>query len=291
MSRDEPTTDGRGPPAATPPPELTGATGLGSGRQGGPGRRGLLLGALAAGLAAAAAIGIARGRGDPLAYRGLPGLDPFRELVSNGSISASSLAFAGLQGDPSDDEPRIEGRVALVRADLCSALFGAAGDADVVPIAYFSDFNCPYCRVLEGELDAVLAGDPDVRLVRHELPLLGAASLSAAKAVLAADLQGGYEAMKERLLRAGLITDAPYLRAVAGPLGLDADRLLADMEGAAVADRLLTSRALGQVFGFVGTPALVIGRTVVIGSISADTIRQVIRDERATPGTSCATRS
>lgn len=249
------------------------------------GRRSLLLGAVA--VASVAAISVLRRRESELAYRDLSGFAPFRELVSDGGISATSLAFAGLQDDPSLDAAQIERRMAEVRAEPCAALFGRLATADIVPMAYFSDFNCPICRVLEGELDAVLAGDPSVRLVRHELPLLGDASLSAAKAVLAADRQGGYEALKARLLRAGLITDAPYLRAIAGPLGLDADRLLADMDSPQVADRLLTSRALGRVFGFVGTPALVIGRTAILGSVSAGTIRQVVRDERATPMLEC----
>lgn len=111
-----------------------------------------------------------------------------------------------------------------VRADPCAALFGEATADGALPIATFSDFNCPYCRVLEGDLAGVLAADPGLRLVRHELPLLGAASASAARAVLAADLQGGYEAMKARLLRAGLVTTSPTcaqwrVRSASSPIG------------------------------------------------------------------------
>lgn len=246
-------------------------------------RRDLLLGGGA--LLALAGIGVARWQGSrTLTYRDLPNLPPFRELVSDGGISTASLAVVGLQGEPS---PELAARSAEVLVETCAALFGEAVRDARLPIAYFSDFNCPYCRVLEGDLDDVLAADPELRLVRHELPLLGRASMSAAKAVLAADLQGGYEVMKARLLRAGLITDAPYLRAVAGPLGIDADLLLADMEGPEVAQRLLTSLALGRTFGIVGTPALVIGRTLVFGAVSARIIRQVIGDERVMPTTAC----
>jgi predicted DsbA family dithiol-disulfide isomerase len=168
-----------------------------------------------------------------------------------------------------------------VRANPFPHLFGGSDPDDVLPIAYFSDFYCPYCRVLERDLSKVLSEDPALRLVQHELPLLGGASVSAAKAVLAADLQGGYSDMKARLLRTGLITDEAYLRAVAPDLGLDADRLLHDMESPEIADRLLTSRALGKVFGIVGTPALVIGRTLVMGAVTNRTIERVVSDERA----------
>lgn len=268
MSRDQEPPDGEEP----------GQTGPGLP----PSRRGLLL--AGATLAAMAAIGLARRREAALDYHALEALPPFRQLVSDGAVSTASLALAGLQGEAAPD---VAARAVELRADPCTALFGE-GDADgTLPIAYFSDFNCPYCRVLEGDLDDVLAGDVELRLVRHELPLLGAASASAARAVLAADLQGGYEAMKARLLRAGLVTDEPYLRAVAGPLGLDPERLIQDMDSPAVADRLRTSLALGRAFGIVGTPALVVGRTLVVGAVSARTIRAVVRDERAMPGPVC----
>lgn len=245
-------------------------------------RRSLLL--LGGAIFAAAGVSVARWRDAALDYREMEGLPPFRQLVSDGAISTASLALAGLQGEAAPD---VAARAVEVRAHPCAALFGGAGTDGGLPIAYFSDFNCPYCRVLEDDLADVLAADPGLRLVRHELPLLGAASASAARAVLAADLQGGHEAMKARLLRAGLVTDESYLRAVAGPLGLDPDRLLRDMASPEVADRLRTSLALGRAFGIVGTPALVIGRTLVVGAVSARTIRAVVRDERAMPGPIC----
>lgn len=237
-------------------------------------------------MVALAGLGVARWSRTGLEYRELTGVSPLRELVSDGAISTASLAFAGLGHEPAPD---VAARAIEVRADLCTALFGESGSRGRLPIAYFSDFNCPYCRVLEGRLADVLARDPGLRLVRHELPLLGGPSVSAAKAVLAADLQGGSEALRARLLRAGLITDEPYLRAVSEPLGLDGERLLRDMDSAEVADRLRTSLALGRVLGLVGTPALVIGHTLVVGAVSTRTLWAVVRDERAEPDPICAT--
>ena len=50
--------------------------------------------------------------------------------------------------------------------------------------------------------------------------------------------------------------------------------------GADVAQELENSSALAQVFAFVGTPELVIGRTVVQGQISDKMIRKIIDMER-----------
>lgn len=120
-----------------------------------------------------------------------------------------------------------------------------------------------------------------LRLVRHELPVLGDASVLAAKAVLAAEEQGKHTAMKQRLSRATFITDEAFIRTVAQSVGIDARRLAADMASEDIARQLATSRALADMFGFVGTPALVIGSTVTVGAVTEGTIRAVIADERA----------
>ena len=56
--------------------------------------------------------------------------------------------------------------------------------------------------------------------------------------------------------------------------------LILDMESAEVVRELENSSALARVFAFVGTPALVIGRTVVQGQISDRMVREIIDLER-----------
>ena len=89
-------------------------------------------------------------------------------------------------------------------------------------------------------------------------------------------------------MQSGSGADELDVRTAAASLGLDPDLLLADMERPEIADRLLTSHALAQVFGLVGPPALVINRTVVRGSVTADTIRQVIADEATSEQPPCS---
>ena len=71
-----------------------------------------------------------------------------------------------------------------------------------------------------------------------------------------------------------------YLSRLAGDLGVDEERLVADMESPEVVRELENSSALARVFAFVGTPALVIGRTVVQGQISDTMVRKIIELER-----------
>lgn len=221
-----------------------------------------------------------------LTFRDLPGLAPFRVLQSTGGLSAGSAALAGLEPTAPAD-PEHDARVAAVRADPCGALFGPITDARL-PVAIFSDFNCPNCRALGEILQDVATSYPDqLRIIRHELPLLGTASTLASQAVLAADRQGGYEAMHSRLMRTRMITDMNLLASIAEAAGLDAQRLLADMQTPEIASALERSKAIATVFGLRGVPATAIGRTVFLGVIPAADVRQIVEAELAALPLAC----
>lgn len=215
-----------------------------------------------------------------LTFRDLPGLAPFRALEASGGLSGSAGLLAGLDAPPASD-PQQDARVAAVRADPCRALFGDVTDPRL-PIAFFSDFNCPNCQALNATLETLLAARPDdLRLIRHQLPLLGAASTVASQAVLAADLQGGYGAMHDRLMRSRLVTDLTQVVRIAETAGLDGEQLVADMQTEGIATALDRSRAIASVFGFYGTPSTVIGRTVFLGNLPKPDVVQIIDEELA----------
>ncbi len=215
-----------------------------------------------------------------LHYTDIAGLAPFRELTTAGTLSTVSGLLTGLDG-PASADPAQQARIAGVRADPCNALFVPLGDTRL-PIAFFSDFNCPNCRVLEAILIRYDAENPGtIRIIHHELPLLGADSVTASKAVLAADRQGGYTVMRDRLLRARLVTDANLMMAMANSVGLNGVRLVADMQSPALEAALDHSRAIAAVFGFYGTPSTVIGHTVFLGALAEVDVRQIIAEELA----------
>ncbi len=222
----------------------------------------------------------------PLKYRDLPGLAPFRALATAGTLSTGTGVFSGLDTAPAPDAD-LTARIAAVRADPCAALFGTGNDPRI-PVAFFSDFNCPNCRVIEDILTAFDTAHPGIlRLVRFELPLLGAASTTASKAVLAADRQGAYAAMHARLGRNRMVSDLNLVQSIADTIGLDGARLIADMQSPEIATALDRARALADVFGFYGTPGMVIGRTVFLGAIPAADVAQIIMAEQALPPLPC----
>lgn len=207
-------------------------------------------------------------------FEPVPGLPGFRRMRA-GPVTGGALdPFLGLDA-PRKPAPRIPDEA------VCRALFRETR-ADAVPVAFFTDYNCPYCRRLSGELQT-RAAEGRITITWHELPLLGERSETAARAALAAGRQGAYAAFHARLMRSRALPEPPYLRALAEGAGLDPARLVADMEADIVDARLRTARGLASRFGFYATPALVVGRTAVLGNVRPARLDALIAGETDGP--------
>ena len=133
---------------------------------------------------------------------------------------------------------------------------------DVSVVAFF-DYNCPYCRKDVPALARLMAGDPNLRLVLKELPVLGPDSEAAARLVLAAKRQGKYLELYRRLIGSqGRVTETRAL-AAASEMGLDTDRLTDDMEDPAITATLLANTRLANALGVKGVPFYLVGDQVV----------------------------
>ncbi|ARE38666.1 27kDa outer membrane protein [Rhodovulum sp. P5] len=205
-------------------------------------------------------------------FQPVPGLDGFRR-IARGDVSAVSPVLIGLDPDTGAEAvPAVPG----LREDLCRHLFGRPSRA-AVPVAYFSDYHCRYCRVLTPLLvQRADGGGPPISITWHELPLLGASSRIAARAALAAGMQGGAAAWHARMIGSSLVPTPSYFRQVAEDLGLDGARLVTDLQRPEIDRQLGISRGLADLFGFPGTPALVVGRTAVLGRIEAHDLDRLI---------------
>lgn len=220
---------------------------------------------------------------EDLEFQNLNGLEPFRQLVGAGPpTSTSGSVLVGIES-PEPRTPEDERMLQTVRDDPCAAFFGRR-QTGPVPVAMFSDFRCPVCKVMNNRLAELQAEAPDsFRIVRHELPLLGAASRTASRAVLAADLQGAYLEMHDRLSRTPAVTNEVFVGNIADAIGLDRDQLLRDMNSAEIEQELHKTQAIADVFGFYGTPAFAVGRTVFLGSISKASLERLISQETGNP--------
>jgi protein-disulfide isomerase len=155
-------------------------------------------------------------------------------------------------------------------------------EGDVTLVEFF-DYRCGYCRAMVEPMQSLLRGDPQLRIVMKEFPILGPDSLLASKAALAADLQGGYEAMHWALLAENRI-DETVIRRLAETQGLDVERLMQDMASDDIASHIQDNILLAQGLAINGTPSFVIGDTIIPGAVPAGRLAELVSQERASDG-------
>ncbi|MEO1551281.1 MAG: DsbA family protein [Pseudomonadota bacterium] len=213
---------------------------------------------------------VRRAMAPPVQYEMLSDPKGFRK-VATGEVSVARGMLVGL-----DNRPPIE---PILDADLCTVLFQTT-PADRVPVAVFSDYNCPFCRVLSDWL--IEAQDKGrIALTFHELPRLGPRSDMTARLALAAARQDAYLWFHKRFMASQFLPNDPYVLTLATERGIDGPRLLEDSEDPKIDRHLAQADALAARFGFPATPAMVVGRTAVLGAVERHILDQIIADESA----------
>lgn len=202
----------------------------------------------------------------------------FRRLGLTGTTSSAFDPFVGLEvtAENSDTSQTIPDEA------FCEALFGQNKFLPgVVPVAFFSDYNCPNCELVSEDLLEIEAeSDGRLQLRYHEWPILGSSSETFARAAIAARRQGAQRAFNRRLQKTIFAPSEAYLRGLATSAKIDPERLFADMASGSTTRELRTSSTLVRRFAFPGTPALVVGRTIVVGAIRTATLKSLIAAER-----------
>jgi protein-disulfide isomerase len=149
-----------------------------------------------------------------------------------------------------------------------------------VTLVEFFDARCGYCKILHPTMQQLLQSDPNIRVVMKDLPILGPNSVVASRALLASQRQGKYVQFQDALMRLrGEPTEA-VLKTEAERIGLDWARLRRDMDDPAIAQRLEANVALAQALSIQGTPALIIGDTLVPGAVDLATLQQLVAQAR-----------
>ena len=120
-----------------------------------------------------------------------------------------------------------------------------------------------------------------MRIVYKEWPILGESSKLAARAALAADKQGKYQEIHTKLMQSGFIPSIGYIEYLAAELDMDWPRLSRDMASDETTLALKRTSTLADKFGFIGTPSLVVGRTIVQGAITRAQLESLIEIEAA----------
>ena len=166
------------------------------------------------------------------------------------------------------------------------------GNRDAKKTIYvWTDFSCPYCRRVHGEIERVLADRNDTRVVIKNFSIHGPLSDGPARAVIAANMQDPAKAaeltnmlmtrefytqddLKDQSTLADKVEE--NVMKFAKEAGLDTEQLKKDMDGEVVARELRNVRDLAQRFEISGTPFLIIGEKAFPGAIPADQIESAL---------------
>lgn len=222
----------------------------------------------AVGLFAIAVIGGLVGAG---AARLLPDTGVRSYLLANPEIIPE--AMAKLQERESNRS------VAALRPALTTPFAGASagnpqGDVTVVE---FYDYNCGYCRANARTVRQLIAGDPKVRVVFRELPILAESSRTAARVSLLAASQGKFNRFHDALFAGGRVTDAS-IAAAARTAGVDTTRL-ASLRPKVEAELQRNFENAGRL-GINGVPGWVIGDRIYPGALSLDDLKRAVAAAR-----------
>ena len=179
-------------------------------------------------------------------------------------------------------------------ASMREAIFNDPGqvvlgnpDGDVTLVEFF-DYNCGYCRSALPDMAALLAEDPNLRIVLKEFPILSNESIDAARvAVLVGKADVDYWTFHETLFTSRSQVDKQVALAAASDLGLSPVALELDMGTDAVAKTIQTSYEIARALNITGTPTYIIGNEIIPGAIGIDELRTRIANMRACGQTQC----
>jgi protein-disulfide isomerase len=156
-----------------------------------------------------------------------------------------------------------ENAASIYRAPNASIAGNPNGDITVVE---FFDYNCGYCKRGLHDVIKLVDKDTKVRLVFKELPILSKGSEEASHVALAAGHQGKYWEMHRALLESKAHVNEAAALKIAEKLGLDMDKLKADMNSPEVKAEIEKSEALAKKMGVNGTPHFLVGDRSIAGA-------------------------
>lgn len=186
-------------------------------------------------------------------------------------------------------------RSATALAEFRDQIFNAPGqivlgnpDGDVTLVEFF-DYNCGYCRAALPDMAALLAEDPDLKIILKEFPILSNESIDAARiGVLVGESEANYWDFHSALFTSRGKVDKSVALAAAQDLGLSPVELELQMGDPRVAQTIQSSYEIAQALGITGTPTYIIGNEIIPGAIGADELRARIADMRECGKTQCS---
>lgn len=169
-----------------------------------------------------------------------------------------------------------EERLAQVSGDVMSPFPGAVlGNPEGSKVLVeFSDYGCTYCRKSIDDLEAMIAADPELKIVIREWPIFQGSD-APARMALAAAKQGKFSEFHMAMFAQGSTSpEATERAAQIAALDMVAAREFAASREAEF--ELMKNRSLAQQLGFDGTPSWVAGKRLLFGAVGRETLEEAL---------------
>jgi protein-disulfide isomerase len=219
-----------------------------------------------------------------------------RSWIAAAAAAAIGLLWvASMPGSPGASphsgaaDPTAQARIAAQRRIAGDPLALGSVNAPIV-VAEWGDFQCPFCRAFSQDTQPALSeryvNTGQVRFEWHDLAKIGPESVLAARAARAAGRQGRFWQFHDALYahqapeNSGALT-AATLTSLAAGLGLDLDRFTHDVDDPAISAQVDQDGREATRLGITHVPSFLVQDTVLVGTQSEATLRQVIDDELA----------
>lgn len=153
-------------------------------------------------------------------------------------------------------------------------------EGDVTLVEFF-DYACGYCKRVFPAVKKLVEEDGNIKLVMKEFPILGEASVLAARVSLSANKQGKYHDFHSKLMALkGQLSEAAIL-GVAKEIGLDMKQVEQDKTSPELNAVISRNMELAQALGINGTPSFVISDILIPGAVSLAELQQMVEMTRA----------
>lgn len=155
-------------------------------------------------------------------------------------------------------------------------------DGTITIVEYF-DYQCPVCKLVHPHLSRAVREDGKVRLISKGWPIFGGPSIYAARMALAAKYQDKFAQAHEALFTAKTPLSEAVVRNLLAKAGVDSAKAVSDLEAhrEAIDATLARNEMQASAFGFLGTPAFIVGTFRVTNGLDTAGFKQVIAEARA----------
>ncbi len=159
-----------------------------------------------------------------------------------------------------------------------------------VTLAQFYDLNCPFCREAARDIDELVNGDRELRMIFVPYPTLSVQSVEGTRvehAVRELVTPQRWLEFRKRIYAGRGTIDGARALAVTRDMRLDESKVIEIANAQRTTDTMLAHANLGTALKMIATPSYVIHGVAVLGHPGLEPLRQMVRSVRTCKAPIC----